>query len=436
MPDNRVIVVGTTGDYIDMIATRYPGRTQFVTDPVERAKWPETVWDETPELVCDLEDTERLVDAVRRHLDQHQINPTGVACYDCESLTAAAHIARALSLPFPSPEAVIRSRSKFLSKKLWLENGVDCPRVSLVRNMQDAVQFFEQVGHPVVIKPLTGSGSELVFLCESAVDCMRAFRTLSIRLADHHNIRMYSPVVIDQATVDPRKVFVAEEHIRGREFSCDFILDGDRLDIIRIARKVPAPDRPLGTIQAYVLPSVLAGNIEPEAFRAQLYAAATSLGLTRTIAMVDFMIRGGKAYLLELTPRPGGDCLPDMIRHSCGFDIIGANMDFAEGKAVSVPPEDEWRRIVGVRLFASRDGVLRAIETGEVKRDRRVLAVMLKRRPGDIIVLPPDDYDSWLLGTVIFEPSSTGNIESESNDLIRKVGIDLETSSWTATRTS
>jgi hypothetical protein len=37
MPDKRLLVVGTTSDYIDHICTRYPGRALFVTDPAERA---------------------------------------------------------------------------------------------------------------------------------------------------------------------------------------------------------------------------------------------------------------------------------------------------------------------------------------------------------------------------------------------------------------
>jgi biotin carboxylase len=302
--------------------------------------------------------------------------------------------------------------------------------------MQEAVRFFEQIDRPVVIKPLTGSGSELVFLCESVVDCMRAFRTLSIRLADHCNARMYAPVKLGEEIINPRNTFVIEEHIRGREFSCDFILDEGHVEIIRIARKIQAKEKPLGTIQAYVLPSVLAGKIDTGRFREQLLNASTALGLTRTIAMVDFIIRGQTAYLLELTPRPGGDCLPDMMRHSSGFDIIGASLDFAEGKSVTVPPPDAWRRIVGTRLFASRDGILRDIDTAEVKRDRRVLAVLLKRQPNDVIILPPDDYESWLLGTVIFKPSRPWDIEYDIRELTQKIAIDIETPIWNRIRAS
>jgi len=430
MSDTRVIVVGTTGDYIEILLSRFSGRMMVVTDPQERAKWPDRAPDAATELLCDQRETDETLTALADHLRRHAIEPSGVACFDCESLILAAHIAKSLSLPFPSPAAVANCRSKYVSKELWRRNGIACPEIRLLEHPADAVAFYERLNRPVVMKPLTGSGSELVFLCDHKIDCVRAFRALKARLSEPSNVRMYPSPDGDTSQLDPRKVFAVEEQISGREYSCDFILDDDNIEIIRIARKIPAQGQPLGTILAYVLPAILPGELDVRKFRRQLVDAAHVVGLDRTMAMVDFIVRRNEAYLLEMTPRPGGDCLPQLMRHSSGFDILGAALDFAEGRPVSLPPAKDWRRLVGVRLFASQAGIIRTLSVDHLSQDPRVISCELKRKPGHEVILPPEDYESRLLGTVIFEPTRPHSIESECLDIAARLKVEMEAPSW------
>ena len=436
MPDTRVIVVGTTGDYIDLLATRFPDRLLFITDPGERDKWADKSPGDAAELLTGLGDYPAVISALGDHCRRFDLRPSGVVCFDCESLLLASYIGRQLGLPFPSAEAVRNCRSKVASKQLWQQRGIPCPRTQLVTGLPDLMTFYEQVNRPLVLKPLTGSGSELVFQCDTKIDLLRAFRQIATGLADHPNIRMYSLPGDNGARIDPRHVFAAEELIAGREFSCDFLLDGDRMEIIRIARKIHAPGQPLGTIMAYIMPAILPGELDVEMFREQLREAAHAVGLNRTIAMVDFIVRRNEAYLLEMTPRPGGDCLPPMMLHSAGFDILGANLDFAENKSVAVPPGEQWKRLVGLRLFATRNGIIRNIDARNIRADTRVLWVDIKRGPGHEIVLPPDDYDSRLLGSVIFEPTHVHSIETECAEIAAGLILDLETPLWATTPTS
>jgi len=436
MPEHRVIVVGTTGDYIDLLATRFPDRLLFITDPKEREKWADKSPGPSSELLCGLDDFASVTEALRDHLKRFDIQPSGVACFDCESLLLASHLAERFSLPFPSAKSVRNCRSKVASKLLWQEHGIPTPRTQLVTGLPDLMNFYETVNRPLVLKPLTGSGSELVFQCDTKIDLMRAYHQIATGLADHPNIRMYSLPGDNGAQIDPRYVFAAEELIAGREFSCDFLLDGDRLEIIRIARKIHAPGQPLGTIMAYIMPAILPGELDVEVFREQLREAAHAVGLTRTIAMVDFIVRHNEAYLLEMTPRPGGDCLPPMMQRSSGFDILGANLDFAENKRVTIPPVEQWKRLVGLRLFATQNGIIRKIDAAKIRADERVLYVDIKRGPGHEIILPPDDYDSRLLGSVIFEPTRVHSIEAECTELSSALILDLETPLWATTPTS
>ncbi|NQU77006.1 MAG: ATP-grasp domain-containing protein [Planctomycetes bacterium] len=428
MSNRRVLVVGTTADYIDIINRRLPQRAIFVTDADERAKAKENPPNEDTELLCDLADCEQVVVAVRKHLNRFRITPSGIACFDCESMGLAAFIAGELGLSYPSAEAVAACRSKLVSKQLWRGAGLPCPRVELVQDASEAVSFMHAAGGSVVLKPLTGSGSELVFLCTNEDECTAAVGTLKSRLASHPDRRMYEPYFFDGKKVDPRKVFVIEEFIRGDEYSCDFVFDGDRVDIIRIARKIPDPGQVFGTTRAYIMPAELPSGLGGDSlFCGQLGRAAGALGLSRAICMLDFVVRDGRAVMIELAPRLGGDCLPALLLRSCGVDIIGYALDFAERRGVRFPAPSRWTPLVGMRLFGRQCGEITRIDSESLREDRRVVECCLKRRVGHRVVLPPEDYESRLLGHVIFEHSGPGSIESECVEIGEKLKVEMRT---------
>jgi hypothetical protein len=142
--------------------------------------------------------------------------------------------------------------------------------------------------------------------------------------------------------------------------------------------------------------------------------------------MLDFIVRDGEAMMIEIAPRVGGDCLPFLIRQSCGLDIFGCALDFAAGATTPIPTPERWRPLVGLRLFADEGGTVRTIDDSRLRSDARVLEYMLLRRPGDAIVLPPDDYGSWLLGHVILNFPESGDIEALHAELRAQLRITME----------
>jgi len=423
MPDERVLVVGTTSDYVDAILRRHPGRVLFVTAPGERARANEPPPDERSEVLCDLTSPAALA-AVKRHMQQLQIRPTGVACYDCESLDLASRIASDLGLPFPSVEAIAVCRNKFLSKAAWQRAGLPCPAGRTVGDLDAALRFMERVGGPVVLKPLTGSGSELVFRCAGPQELAAAVATLQARLAAHPDHRMYASGGPQGA--DVRRRFVVEQFVEGTEYSCDFVTDGASVQIIRIARKVPCPGQPIGTILAYVIPSDLPPEVDPAGFRRQLLEGARAVGLTRALVMLDFIVRDGRALMIEIAPRPGGDCLPWLLQHCCGLDVLGCELDFAEGRPLVVPEPSRWRRLVGLRLFAAQEGIVRRLDASALLSDPAVLECTLVRGPGHRVVLPPRDYNSRLLGHVIIDPSGWDDLERGCVEAAARLKVEME----------
>ena len=426
MSNRRVVVVGTTADYIDLINQRFPQRAIFVTDFKERAKATEAAPGRQDELLCNLSEPEQVTAGLRGHLSRWGMELSGIVCFDCESMLTAAYIADLFKLSYPCAEAVTKCRDKYVCRQVWRQAGLPCPDVKLVHNSCDAISFLQKTDGPAVLKPLTGSGSELILLCSTEDECVAAFNTLRSGLANHSDMRMYAPYVFNGKKIDPRVVFVIEEFVQGDEYSCDFTVDGDNVEIIRIARKILDPKQAFGTTLAYLMPGCLPEGLDEDTFRKQLAAAAKSLGLNKAICMLDFIVRGNQALMIELAPRPGGDCLPPLLLKSCGLDILGCALDFAEGRRFLSGKSLQWRSLAGIRLFATRGGEIEQIDMSELLKDPRIVESHLKRGPGHQVILPPENYDSRLLGYAIFEPSGYESLENECIEIASKLKIKMK----------
>jgi biotin carboxylase len=415
----RVLVVGTTPDYIDWIRQSRPGRALFLTDPALRRRAQEPCPPPAEEIRCDLSDHRQVRQTLQGHLQREGLRPVGVAAYDCESMELAARLARDLGLPHPSLQAVRNCRDKHLSKTLWEQNGLRCPKSRRVRSPADAVKFRHDLGGPCVLKPISGSGSELIFCCENARACETRFETIARGLQQRRSNRLYETPTPDAPEI------LAEEWVDGEEFSCDFMVEDRRATVIRLTRKIVSAEGPFGTARGYFLSTTLPAEVDHDSLPRTLYRSAAALGLNRAICMLDFKVHRGRIVLLELAPRPGGDCLPFLLRRCWHLDILGGFLDFCAQRPVDFAPPADARPCLGLRLHAPRGGTLKTLDARLLTQDPRVREIHLTRKPGDRVRMPPEDYDSWLLGHVIFEPDAGLDPAAQCRALAAKLVVQM-----------
>lgn len=412
----RVLVVGTTADYIQWIRSRYPDEALFITAPHVRKAAEESVPAPSEELVQDLSDTAGLVDAVTAHMKTHSLIPAGIACFDCEAMVTASRLAAALGLPCPGEAAILNCRDKLISKQLWQAKGVPCPRVWPVHGIGDLTRLLKETTAGLVLKPAWGSGSELVFHCGNRKEADTAWQAMTSGLEKRKENALFA---------HPDQLVLAEERICGPEYSADFILTDTGLTLIRVARKLIPAGMPFGTATGYEVPGILPPHLTVEALSSVLEKAARALGLEKGICMVDFVIRYNQPYLLEITPRPGGDCLPWLLDISGHLDILKLTLDVAGNR-----PWDLSRVCfsphMALRIHARKSGTLTAIRYRDLASEPRIKQIHLIRKPGHRIILPPDDYDSWLLGHVIFDTYGWNFPETRCSLLIRRLEIDIQ----------
>jgi biotin carboxylase len=415
----KVLVVGTTSDYIDWIRRSCPDRALFLTDPEARRQAVEPSPPPAEEVLCNLSDYREVRQVLQRHLLRENFGLDGVACYDCESMDLAATLAQEFSLPYPSVQSVNNCRDKHLTKTLWARHNLVTPRVRQIRSATEAVHFFREMGGPCVLKPPGGSGSELIFYCNSERDCRHYFTKIVDGLQQRCNNRLYQSF----RAADP--VVLAEEFVMGEEYSCDFVIENGRVEVIRLTRKILSSRGPFGTALGYLLPGSLPDAIKESDYRQTLYQSALALGINRGICMLDFIVCKNQIVLLELSPRPGGDCLPYLLRRCWNLDMIALYLDFCQQRPWRLQKPANPNPCLGLRLHAGRSGCLKKIDTRQLQHDSRVREIHLTRQPGHRIKMPPDDYDSWVLGHIIFDLDVDIALEAQGRALLEKLVVEV-----------
>ncbi len=413
--DRKVLVVGTTADYIDWIRKVRPDRALFLTDYGARYNARESTPHPAEEVLTCLEDAEQARSDLLAHLKRWNLNIEGIVCFDCESMELAASLAQDFSLPYPGIESIALCRDKYESKKLWQQHAVRCPQVRLVQTSTEVFSFIQEIDRPCVIKPLTGSGSELVFRCASKKDCDKWAQVMRDELKKRESHRLFA-----NATVK----FLAEEFVSGTEYSCDFIVTGSVVKVVRLTRKIHAEGKPFGTIAGYALMEYPAEEVPAKRLEDTLRRASAALGIDYAICMVDFLLSGDEIVLLEMTPRPGGDCIPHLLRRSGRLDVLSVALDFAARRPLAIPGRTVNGNFVGLRLHARKQGQIMKFHTDRLQQDPRVREVQLVRAEGHEVTMPPDDYDSWYLGYVIFQPEHGVPVEEQCREIGRELVLE------------
>jgi len=429
MPDKPVIIVGTTPDYVSRIYKTYPETTLFVLDPRFQGDSFLDQVDPSALLFTCLENFDGVLNSLLRHLSIHRSSARAVACFDCEYLILASNLARYLGLPFPSADAIARARNKFSSRRIWKEVGLQSPKAAIASGLEQTLAFFRLVKKDIVLKPISASGSELLFHCRQEEEILESVQIMQEQLPKRRSNPLFRAIpdpFFGATVIDPCGSWVVEEFVSGPEFSCDFILHDGKVTVIRETGKIKASGQPFGSVLAYTFPPEYPERLRRQDLPHALEKAARALGFTWGYFMVDFIIQDGDPSFIEIAPRPGGDSIPDLVEIATGFDILGLYLDLMCGKflaprANKMPSES----LASINLYGTKEGVLTRLDPSQVLAHSSVKALFLKKKMGDKITLPPDDYDNRLLGYCIVTREKDWNPRALYEDLRGRLKVSM-----------
>ncbi|MEU3609666.1 ATP-grasp domain-containing protein [Streptomyces sp. NPDC035033] len=311
--------------------------------------------------------------------------PDGVVAFAEPHVLAGALAQERLGLPGPSLHAAVISRNKALQRAVFASHGVRQPEHLLVADVTEARSWMlERL--PVVVKPLTGAGSEGVELVRTAEE---AAEVLARRSGEG-------------------KVLV-EEAVEGPEFSWEALVREGEVLFENVTAKDTTP--PPYFVE---LTHRCAHRFEDAGLASQVHALTrgvlSALGMRTGLVHLEFKVGGRGPALMEVAVRTPGDYLPDAVGLAYGFDLYEAVIRLALGLPVDELIRTEPVSWPATHFPTAAPGTITAI-TGveETTGHPSVVRVRLRKKPGDTVL--PLTSSSRRMGHVLVDAPSPGERE-------------------------
>lgn len=284
-----------------------------------------------------------------------------------------------LGLKGLSAEAAECATDKLLMKQCYEKHGVRSARFRRISfDDADYAETVSELTLPVMFKSVDSSGSRGI----TKVDDPSGFE------AARQN-------VLDNTRSD---YFIVEEYVDGEEFGAQaFVQDGKLEFILPHGDYVFKGDT--GVPVGHFAPYDLAPEVIEDA-RKQLEGAARAMKLDNCAINADFILSGGKTYVLELGGRSGATCLAELVSIYYGFDYyekiirvaIGEKVDFSPGPAALESARLAGRSVndgggvpnASHLLMSDKDGIIVSQKNANGP-DPDICDVQFDYKPGDSV---------------------------------------------------
>ena len=286
-------------------------------------------------------------EAVLKEAQRLQID--GIMSFACDpGVVAASYVQNKMGLPsfgpFESVE-ILQNKDKFRS--FLTKNGFNVPQAKGFDSVGAAMEEIYWYPWPVIVKPTDAAGSKGVTRVDRAEDLKPA-----LEYAMEHSISGH---------------IIVEEFIEKQGCSSDtdsFSEDGKLKFVSFCAQRFDAEATNPYTPAAYSWPSTFTKEQE-EYLTSEIQRLITLLNLETCVYNIEVRVApNGKPYIMELTPRGGGNRLCEMLRYATGVDMITAITRAMVGDPILEPIEQKpynghWAEII---LHADKDGVFDHLE--------------------------------------------------------------------------
>ncbi|WP_020406916.1 ATP-grasp domain-containing protein [Hahella ganghwensis] len=266
--------------------------------------------------VISTRDAESNVEFARQLHETHPLD--GVMTMASESAMAVSKVAAALGLPGVSVEAAWLATHKVERQKAFRAAGVPAPRFIEAHDLEQALAAAQELGWPVVVKPVDSAGSRGVQKINNADEMADAIREIR--------------------EISRQPEILVEEFLTGTEHSIEgVVMDG-------VVYWAAISDRNYDKKEIYppyfledgdTLPSSLSEELkhEVETYSTQ---AVKALGIEWGPVKGDILISDNGARILEMAARLSGDyfCYETIPLHN-GINLLEVVMDLSVGESVS-----------------------------------------------------------------------------------------------------
>lgn len=283
------------------------------------------------------------------------------------SMAVMGRINDELGLSGISREQAICATNKHLMRKAFEKGNAPSPKSILAQDAEDAWSRLQnEFDTDAILKPSRNSGS-------------RGIVKVSRNMDKGDFIRAY-----DEALSESRDHSVLiEQFIEGPEFSIEMIVWRGDIHVLTVTDK-KTTGAPHFVELGHNQPSCFSAT-DVETLKAAAVAGVRALGVNNCACHAEAKLMNGKAYLMEVGARLGGDFISTELTHlSTGIDMVAAAIDVALGVEPDLSAKEEPKGVC-IRYFCPKPGKLVSISNTEVLNNPHVYLWEIYPKEGDVI---------------------------------------------------
>lgn len=322
-------------------------------------------------------------------------------------VVTAAYVQEQMGLPGNPYESVCILQNKDRFRNFLTKNGFNVPKAKGFSSVEEAMAETYWFPWPVIVKPTDSAGSKGVTRVDRLEDLEAALK------------------VAFKYSLSGR--VIVEEFIEKQGCSSDsdcFSVDG-RLKFVSFSAQRFDEDAPNPyTPSAFSWPSTFTKEQEAE-LTFEIQRLLTLLGMRTSIYNIETRVGvNGKPYIMEVSPRGGGNRLAEMVRFATGVDLITNAVRAAVGEEVigveQKPYDGNWAEVV---LHAGKDGRFECIDVDE-DLGRYVKELDLWVRPNDKVSSFHGANDA--IGTLVLSFPTMSELDKKLKSLKNSVKISVK----------
>lgn len=330
----------------------------------------------------------------------------GIISFACDpGVTTAAYVAEKLNLPKSGPyESVCILQNKGLFRNFLKDNGFNVPNAKSYHDVKEALKDIDYFNFPVIVKPTDSAGSKGVTKVLNPKDLEK-----SIKYALSYSLS---------------KEFIIEDFLEKEGDSSDsdsFLLDGELKYVSFSSQKFDKNAKNSYVPAAYSWPASLSCD-EQENLKSEIGRLLSLLKMETTLLNIETRkCTNGKCYIMECSPRGGGNRLSEMMELIDGVNLIENTIL----GAIGLPLKDfkvnksnyYWCEVI---LHGSEKGIFDKLEIDNIIKNN-VYEEDLWIKKGDMI----DDFTgaNASVGTLILRFEKKENMDKILNNIDKYIKV-------------
>ena len=275
----------------------------------------------------------------------------GIMSFACDpGVVTAAYVAEKMGLPSVGSYASVSIlQNKGMFREFLKKHGFNTPEYKSFRSKKTAFKSIGLFNWPVIVKPTDSAGSKGVSKVD---DISKLSKAIDLALDYSHS-----------------NEFIIEEFLEQKGFASDcdsFVVNGKVVcygfNSQRFDKEAENPFTPA----AYSWPSTISKqNINH--LKKEIQRLITLLNMKTSVFNIEVReCIDGKPYIMELTPRGGGNRLSEMMKIVTGIDMIDNAVRFALGEELIPYTKNKSHFFLAeIVLHSKKPGVFRSLVIDE-----------------------------------------------------------------------